>query len=260
MTAAVTAARPFIGICAASEPARWSFWEQDAALVADTYLEKVRHAGGLPLVLVPDDLGPADVEALIDRVDGLLLIGGADVDPEVYGEAASPRTERTVPVRDRFELALVREALNRDVPVLGVCRGLQILNVAAGGTLHQHLTDEGFAEHRRAPGRLDEPTHHEVELDPGTLVASAAGALRQTVNSHHHQGVAVVGDGGRVTARSVPDGVVEAIEWPAQRYAVGVQWHPEAMELSTTIAGFVDAAALHAAGPTAHEPMTGSLT
>jgi putative glutamine amidotransferase len=237
--------RPFIGICAATEPARWSFWDQDATLVADTYLRAVRNASGLPLVLAPEDLAPADVTALIARVDGLLLIGGADLDPSSYGATRSPRTEATVPLRDRFELALVREALERDVPVLGICRGLQILNVAAGGTLHQHLIDEGYAEHRAAPGRLDEPTHHEVEVEPGTLAAGAAGALRQIVNSHHHQGVAVVGDGGRVSARSVPDGAVEAIEWPAQRYALGVQWHPEALDLSATIAGFVEAAALN---------------
>jgi putative glutamine amidotransferase len=239
--------RPIIGICAATEPARWSFWDQDAALVADTYLTAVRRGGGLPVILVPEDLAAADVEALLDRVDGLLLIGGADVDPSAYGAVPSPRTERTVPMRDRFELALVHGALERDIPVLGVCRGLQILNIAAGGTLHQHLADEGFAEHRPAPGRLDGPTLHEVELEPGSRAAEAAGAVCETVNSHHHQGVARVGEGGRVTARSVPDGVIEAIEWPSQRYALGVQWHPEALELSTTIAGFVAAAAMPAA-------------
>ncbi len=245
------AARPVIGICAAIEPARWSFWNQDAALVAETYSRAVRRAGGLPIGLLPEELAPADVEALVDRVDGLLLIGGADLDPATYGAVPSPRTEATVPLRDRFELALVRAALARDLPVLGICRGLQILNVAAGGTLHQHLLDEGFAEHRRAPGRLDEPTRHEVELAPDSHVAAAARRLRETVNSHHHQGVARVGDGGRVTARSVPDGVIEAIEWPSQRYAVGVQWHPEAMELSTTIAAFVQAAAVPAASAAA---------
>jgi putative glutamine amidotransferase len=161
-------------------------------------------------------------------------------------------------VRDRFELALVREALEGDIPVLGICRGLQILNAAAGGTLHQHLTDEGFAEHRPAPGRLDDPTQHEVEVEPESIVARGARSLRQTVNSHHHQGIARLGDGGRVTARSIPDGVVEAVEWPSQRYAVGVQWHPEAMELSTTIAGFVEAAALQPAAPPAQPAMTGA--
>jgi putative glutamine amidotransferase len=235
--------RPFIGICAAYEPASWSFWKQDAALVADSYLLGVRRAGGLPLVLVPEELGPADVEALLDRIDGLMLIGGADLDPGSYGAEPSPQTEGTVPVRDAFELALVRGALERDLPVLGICRGAQLLAVAAGGTLHQHLVDEGFAEHRRAPGRLDEPSRHEVEIEPGTHAAAAADELRETVNSHHHQGIATPGGGARVTARSLPDGVIEAVEWPDRRYAVGVQWHPEAMELSRTIALFVAAAA-----------------
>jgi len=235
-------ARPVIGLCAANEPARWSFWHQEAAVIAETYLRAVRIGGGLPIALVPEELGASDTEALLDRVDGLLLIGGADVDPSTYGAERSHRTERTVPMRDRFEVALVRGALERDLPVLGICRGIQVMNVAAGGTLHQHLLDAGFAEHRPAPGRLDDVTQHEIEIEPDTHVARAAGALRETVNSHHHQGVDVVGEGARVTARAVPDGAIEALEWPDRRYAVGVQWHPEAMELSRTVAQFVDAA------------------
>jgi putative glutamine amidotransferase len=233
-----------IGICAALEPASWSFWHQDAVLVAHAYAKAVRAAGGIPIALVPEELDVLDARTLVDRIDGLLLIGGADVDPGSYGAERSERTERTYPLRDRFETALAHEALEDDVPVLGICRGLQILNVAAGGTLHQHLADEGYADHRPVPGRLDEPTMHEVELEAGSLLAAASPALRLPVNSHHHQGVAEVGTGGRVVARSVPDGVIEAIEWPAQRYALGVQWHPEAMELSTTIAVFVAAAAV----------------
>lgn len=241
--------RPLIGICSALEPAHWSFWHQDAVLVAHSYAKAVRAAGGIPIALVPEELDVLDARTLVDRIDGLLLIGGADVDPGSYGAERSPRTERTFPLRDRFEISLVHEALEDDVPVLGICRGLQILNAAAGGTLHQHLPDEGFAEHRPLPGRLDEPTMHEVELEPGSLLAAAAPALRLRVNSHHHQGVAEVGTGGRVAARSLPDGSIEAIEWPAQRYAVGVQWHPEAMELSTTIAVFVAAAAVETRTP-----------
>lgn len=239
------ARRPVIGLCAAIEPVRWSFWSQDAAVVATTYLDAVREAAGLPLALIPDDLDADEIATLVDRVDGVLLLGGADLDPAVYGEIPSPRTEMTVPLRDRFELAVVREALRRDLPVLGVCRGLQILNVAAGGTLHQHLLDHGYAEHRAAPGRLDDATAHEVELEPDSLVARSAGCVRGRVNSHHHQGIAVVGAGGRVTGRSVPDGVVEAIEWPEQRYAVGVQWHPEAWDLGSIIGDFVRVAAQH---------------
>lgn len=233
--------RPFIGICAALEPARWSFWAQEAALVADTYLRAVRRAGGRPLLLAPEELDGRDADDLLDRVDGLLLIGGADLDPRFYGEALTARTERTVPERDRFELALVAAAFRRDVPVLGICRGLQIMNVATGGSLHQHLSDHGFSEHRPVAGSLDEATHHAVEVEADSLlVADSDGLL--IVNSHHHQGVARVGEGGRVVARSRPDGVVEAVEWTAQRYALGVQWHPEAMELSATVGGVVRAA------------------
>jgi len=223
--------RPAIGICAAWDRAAWSFWDQDAALVAGTYLDRVRRAGGLPLPLAPEPLDEADVEALLARVEGLLLIGGADLDPASYGATATARTEATSPLRDEFELALVRAAFARDLPVLGICRGLQIMNVATGGTLHQHLTDAGFAEHRPLPGSLGEPTLHQVEGERGTL----------TVNSHHHQGVDRVGEGARVVARSLPDGLVEALEWPARRHARGVQWHPEALELDTTIAGLVAA-------------------
>lgn len=236
--------RPIIGICAALEPAHWSFWHQDAVLVARAYAKAVQAAGGIPIALVPGELDVLDARTLVDRIDGLLLIGGADVDPASYGAERSPCTETTYPLRDRFEVALVHEALEDDVPVLGICRGLQILNVAAGGTLHQHLPDAGFAEHRPLPGCLGEPTMHEVELEPGSLLAAASPALRLPVNSHHHQGVAEVGTGGRHVARSIPDGVIEAVEWPAQRYALGVQWHPEAMELSTTVAVFVAAASV----------------
>lgn len=129
--------------------------------------------------------------------------------------------------------------------MLGICRGLHILNVAKGGTLHQHLADEGFSEHRPAPGRLDGATAHGVDITPGTL-ASGAGTLRATVNSHHHQGIARVGDGGRATARSL-DGAIEVIEWPSHCYALGVQWHPETLDLSATIVDFVDTAAISSA-------------
>jgi putative glutamine amidotransferase len=235
--------RPVIGICAALEPARWSFWDEDAVLVADRYAKAVRAGGGIPVALVPEELDELDVRTLVDRIDGLLLIGGTDVDPMTYGASRSPRTEATSPLRDRHELALVWEALEQDVPVLGICRGLQLLNVAFGGTLCQHLADEGYGEHRPVPGCLEEPSEHEIEVEPGSVLATTLGSLRPRVNSHHHQGIARVGKGAHVAARSVPDGVVEALEWPRQRYVLGVQWHPEAMELSTTIAGFVAAAA-----------------
>lgn len=240
--------RPVIGICAAWERAAWSFWDQPAAIVAATYLDAVRRAGGLPVALAPeplDDARLADYRALLD---GLLLIGGADLDPASYGQPATARTEATVPLRDAFEIALARAALDWDLPVLGICRGLQILAVATGGTLHQHLTDVGFAEHRPKPGDLGAPTYHEVEVEPDSSLA--AGGRRLTVNSHHHQGIDRIGAGGRVAARAVADQLVEAVEWPQRRYALGVQWHPEELEADRTIAELVAAAAERAAaGP-----------
>ena len=236
-------ARPLVGICAAWDRAAWSFWDQEAALVAGTYLDAVRRAGGLPVALAPEELSPADVEALCSRIDGLLLIGGADLDPASFGGIPTDRTELTTPLRDAFELSLARAALVDDLPVLGICRGLQILNAATGGTLHHHLLDADFAEHRPLPGSLGEQTYHLVEVEPRSLLAEVDEPGPLTVNSHHHQGVDRVGEGGRVIARSLPDGAIEAVEWSASRFALGVQWHPEALELDTTIAALVGAAA-----------------
>lgn len=245
--------RPVIGVCAAWEKVLWSFWDQDASLVPATYSDAVRLAGGIPVGLLPATTTTTDVECLLERIDGLLLIGGSDLDPSTYGIEKSERTERTVPMRDDFEIALARAALERGVPTLGICRGLQILNVASGGTLHQHLDDVGFLNHRAAPGRLDAPSNHRIAITVGSLMATAANSLDEVVNSHHHQGVAQVGHNGTVTARSVPDGVVEAVEWGDHPFALGVQWHPEALELSRTIGTFVSAASARQAQHTSNE-------
>lgn len=232
---------PVIGVCAAFEIAQWGYWKQEAAIVPATYLDKIHAANGIPLGLIPDTRIADRPELVIDRIDGLLLIGGVDVHPDSYGAVASDRTEATEPRRDAFELAVTRTALHRNIPVLGICRGMQILNVATGGTLHQHLPDSGFDEHRRSPGRLDHATFHEVEVDCATHAAALAGSGVQTVNSHHHQGVDRLGKGAVVTARSIPDSLPEAIEWPKLRYAMGVQWHPEAVELQHALTDFVSA-------------------
>jgi putative glutamine amidotransferase len=234
--------RPVIGVCGVHEPAKWSFWAQPATLVAETYLESVRRVGGLPIVLAPQELEPGDAEALLARVDGLLLIGGVDVDPSRYGHEPSPFTERTAPLRDDFEIALVTAAMERDLPVLGICRGLQILTVATGGTLHQHLVQAGYAEHRPHQGDLGRATRHHVAVERDSLLARALGGGRQEVNSHHHQGVDRVGAGGRVSARSEPDGVPEAVEWPHRRFVLGVQWHPEVDDRDRLFGPLVEAA------------------
>lgn len=236
-------ATPVIGVCAAFETASWGFWTQPAAIVPATYLAKVRAAGGVAVVLVPDPQVGDRPELVMDHVDGLLLTGGVDLEPVTYGAARTERTEATTPARDEFELTLVRTALARDVPVLGICRGMQLVNVAAGGTLHQHLPDAGFREHRPIPGRLDDLTFHEIDVVPGSWAAALSGSGVQRVNSHHHQGIDVLGSGAVVTAWSIPDRLPEAIEFPTRRYVLGVQWHPEVDVLEHALTEFVTTAA-----------------
>lgn len=233
---------PIIGIAAAYEKATWGFWSQPAAIVSGTYINKVTKAGGVPIGLIPTEAVAENLEDVIHRLDGLLLIGGMDLDPTKYGQEPDRRLEATAPERDEFELALTSATFKANVPVLGICRGLQIMNVANGGTLHQHLLDVGYGEHRAAPGSLGDETYHGVDITDNTLAASAVGAGQQRVNSHHHQGLDTIGFGAVVTAKSSEDGLPEALEWPDQRYALGVQWHPEAMELEGTITTFVEAA------------------
>jgi putative glutamine amidotransferase len=237
--------RPVIGICTAWERARWSVWDDEAALLPRSYIEAVQRAGGLVAMLPPDPgltERPADA---LDLIDGLMLVGGADIDPGVYDADRHAETVDTVPDRDRFEIALVRGALERDLPVLGICRGMQLINVARGGTIRQHLPEEfGHHEHRRTPGTFDD-ADHDVRLAEGSLAARCAGELVHATKSHHHQGVGRVGDGLEVTGWAVMDDLPEALEAPDRRYALGVQWHPEADEASPLIASLVEAAAAY---------------
>lgn len=232
---------PIIGICAALEAASWGFWTQQAAVVPGAYVEKVQAAGGIAIAVLPDPAVAKDPGIVLDRIDGLLLIGGTDVHPETYGQCVSAHLEATTPLRDDFELALTREAFARDFPTLGICRGLQIMNVAKGGTLHQDLVERGFAGHRRHPGSLAESTYHTIDVQPATLAARAFGSGTRQVNSHHHQGIDVVAQGASVTARATADGLPEALEWPALHFALGVQWHPEEMRVDNTVDALVDA-------------------
>jgi putative glutamine amidotransferase len=232
-----------IGICAALERAKWGVWDQPAALLPINYIEAIQQAGGLAIMLPPDERLLEEPEQLIALIDGLILAGGADIDPASYGEPADPHTINTVPERDRFEIALARAAIGQDLPLLGICRGMQLLNVACGGTLLQHLPDRlGHGEHRRVVGSFD-GAEHDVELTESSLARAAAGELTHSTKSHHHQGVDCLGAGLVVSGVSSLDDLAEAIEAPDKRFVLGVQWHPEADPDSQIIGALVQAAA-----------------
>jgi putative glutamine amidotransferase len=195
------------------------------------YVEGVAEAGGVPVVL-PPVVGSRGAEALLDGMDGLLLSGGSDLDPVYYGEEPVPELGVTVPERDAFEMALLERALRRQIPILGICRGMQILNVALGGTLYQDLPSQMdhmvLLGHRQQTPKW-QPTH-EVEVDGGSKVAEIMGTDELKVNSYHHQAIKDLASGLTAVARA-PDEVIEAVEWNdlSKRWLVGVQWHAEAM-------------------------------
>jgi putative glutamine amidotransferase len=227
--------RPVIGICTSLSQARWGVWDQRAALLPFNYITEIQRAGGLAVMIPPDPELEQTPDEMLDLIDALILAGGEDLDPASYGEEAHPMTVNTVPERDRVELALTRAAARRDMPVLGICRGMQLMNVAFGGTLKQHLPDEyGHEDHRRFPGTFD-GADHDVALEPGSLAATAAGEELHATKSHHHQGVHEVGEGLTISGVSVLDDLPEAIEDPDKRFVLGVQWHPEADERSQVI-------------------------
>jgi len=229
-------------MCAALERAQWSVWDQQVVLLARNYVEAVQEAGGFAVLLAPDPHLVEEPEEALELIDGLLLAGGADIDPGSYGEQAHAETVGTVPERDAFEISLARAAIERDIPVLGICRGMQLINVARGGTLMQHLPERfGHHEHRRVVGSFD-GADHDVELLPGTLVLRVVGEARHATKSHHHQGVERLGDGLLVSGISALDGLPEAIELPDRQFVLGVQWHPEADAMSPVVAGLVEAA------------------
>ncbi len=236
------AGRPVIGLCTALERARWSVWDQQAVLLPRNYVDAVHRAGGIALLLPPDPAAVADPDPLLDLLDGLLLAGGADMDPATYGAERHPETAGMVPERDAFELALVSRAIERDIPFLGICRGMQVMNVARGGTLAQHLPDDyGHGDHRRSLGSFDD-ADHDVRLAAGSLAERVAGEPVHPTKSHHHQGVDEVGRGLEITGWATVDDLPEAIEDPSKRFALGVQWHPEADAASPVIAALVEAA------------------
>jgi putative glutamine amidotransferase len=246
--------RPVIGICTALERASWSVWDQEAMLLPRNYVDAVQRAGGLALLLAPDAALARDPEQAIELLDGLMLAGGADIDPDSYGEQRHAETGGTVPERDAFEIALARAAIAADLPVLGICRGMQLINVACGGTLLQHLPERfGHHEHRRVVGSFD-GADHDVALAEGSLAAGAAGEAMHATLSHHHQGVDCLGAGLVVSGSSTLDELPEAIELPGRRFVLGVQWHPEADAQSNVIAAFVAAARAGSGGADGRAP------
>ena len=230
--------RPTIGVTAATENVSYGAWNEVPAFMSPaSYALAVQRAGGRAVLLLPDPEDAEDPGSLLDLIDALIVTGGAgDVDPALYGQNPHRETGPVQEERDAYELALVRAAIERRTPVLGICRGMQILNVAYGGGIEQHLPDVvGHEDHRHTPGTFAD---HEVDLETGSLAARAAGAGRTAVKSHHHQGVREIGDGLMVTGRSGDD-TVEALEDPSCPFVLGVLWHPEEDEKSQLIRALV---------------------
>lgn len=226
------ARKPLIGITTYVEPATWGHWQLEAALVPYDYVRAVGKAGGRAVLVPPDDEGIVET---LDALDGLVFSGGNDLTPDSYGAEPDPTTNGTNAARDRGELALLTAALERDLPVLAICRGVEVLNVARGGDLVQHLPDVvGHEEHRAVAGEFSE---HSVRVDPESQIET----VRGVVKSHHHQGLGRIGQGLREVAWA-EDGVVEAVEDPERHFVVGVLWHPEAGEDQRLFDRLVEAA------------------
>ena len=230
--------RPIVGITAALENASWVVWRDTEVNISQRhYSECVAAAGGIPVLLPAEEQSASDPAELLDVLDGLVLSGGADLDPASYGADPDPMTVGYKAERDRFEIALCRGALERDVPLLAICRGMQIFNVACGGTLIQHLGDS--TQHVEVVGEF---STHEVRLEPGSLAARAAGSARVEVRSHHHQALDRLGEGLVASGWSVPDDLVEAVELPGRTFAVGFMWHPEELRDGAPFRALTEAA------------------
>jgi putative glutamine amidotransferase len=230
--------RPVVGISAYSEVARWGLWDMQATLLPQNYADQLVAAGALPVLLPP----VRGVERAVTRLDGLIISGGPDIQPDRYGQQAGPRTTIVRPERDEAEIALFRSALAARMPVLGICRGMQLINAALGGTLIQHLPDVvGHEGHSPTPGTMAE---HKVTIGGSgsrSLLAEILGEGTHLVPTHHHQGIDRLGRGLVATAWA-EDGTVEGLELAGQ-FVLGVQWHPEAGDDLTLLRALVEAAA-----------------
>ncbi|WP_409237251.1 gamma-glutamyl-gamma-aminobutyrate hydrolase family protein [Streptomyces sp. PA5.6] len=228
----MTGSRPLIGVSTYLDPSvSWGVWQLPAAVLPAGYPRLVRAAGGLTAMLPPDD--PAHAAGIVARLDGVVVAGGPDVAPERYGAARDARTGPPAPERDAWELALIEAALSSGTPLLGICRGMQLMNVALGGTLIQHM--DGHAAGIGVFGT------HTVKPVPGTLYESIAPDAATDVPTYHHQAVDRLGR-DLVASAYAEDGTIEAIELPAPTWALGVQWHPEMGEDTRVMTALIRAA------------------
>jgi putative glutamine amidotransferase len=234
--------RPIIGLTTYLEQARTGVWDVPAAFLPKAYFEAVTRAGGIAVLLPPQPVDDATAHRVLAGLDGLIIAGGKDVDPARYGQQPHPATDEPRRDRDAWEDALLRAAIDTGTPFLGICRGAQVLNVALGGTLHQHLPDVvGDDRYQRGNGVFSEVP---VAVSPDSVLAEMIGA-EIDVKVYHHQAIDRVAEGLTVTARSA-DGVIEAVELPGVPFGVAVQWHPEENGDDLRLfAGLVDAARAH---------------
>ena len=234
-------AKPFIGLTTYLQRAQTGVWDVQAAFLPEVYFAAVEKAGGIPVLLPPQPVEGGVAEQVLSRLDGLIIAGGLDVDAARYGATAHPENDRPSTLRDDWDDALLSAAIAAEVPFLAICRGIQVLNVLRGGTLHQHLPEVvGDDRFRIGNGEF---AVNEVQVHPDSRIAAVIGDGSHAVQSYHHQAIDVVGSGLRVTAQSA-DGIVQAVELDDVPFGVGVQWHPEqdAADDARLFDGLVEAA------------------
>jgi putative glutamine amidotransferase len=242
--AAMTDERPVIGLAASDALAQWRVWEAETVLLPRAYVDKIVAAGGAAVLVPPV---AAVVEAVLPRLDGIVLCGGPDVDPARYGESAAEHTDLPHPERDAAELAIVAGALAAGLPLLGICRGLQLLNVARGGSLVQHIPAQ-VGHNRHAPFRGEYGSHPVTVQEESRLAGILGRTAVDGVPTYHHQAVARLGRDLRISARA-EDGIVEAVEDPSLPFCIAVQWHPEMGDDAALFEALVEAARSRASDP-----------
>lgn len=224
---------PVIGITCPSRPTKWANWDLDAVVLPTTYHKMVIQCGGIPL-LIP----PGCSSEVMNRIDGLIISGGPDINPQIYGQNSGSYTNEIYPAQDDSEIELIKSAIDKDVPLLCICRGFQLLCAINGGELHQHLPETvGYENHGGWNGRV---TEHGVDIIKGTKLEKIMGT-HITANSTHHQGVSNAGN-LLISAYSSHDNLIEAVEFEELRFCIGVQWHPERIKHTNLYLEFIETA------------------